>query len=701
MKKGLTLLIAIVALMCVFALSICAAGADVDAYGTITEIGTVAEPSVLDTTSRVVIEASDGTFYTFPSYYILADDSYFTWVKNDALNEIIGFSGSATDLRKQIVRMEIPQGIEDMNSGYNGGAYVFEDATKLVEVTLPSTLTKMGGYVFNRCSNLVTINGMQGFMSRAQMIGTLMLNGTKWGQGFDLVIPTTITEIPDNCFQGTKISSVTFHNKLVQIGSRSFQDCVNLTSVTLPSSLVTLKNHSFAACTSLSSVDMSKCTKLTAIGEYCFEKAVITSFDFTPFAKTITSMGQGVFNRCQSLTTVTGYELCDNITSIGANMFQFCPLTTLTFPKNITSIGSYAFFQHCSAQTELRIPNGVTTIGDHAFVRNNNNGAAPSSVKIYLPGKLTTITGNYNFEYWNFTEMYIPKTLEAVSQGFVNGTLRKGVVYYYTGTYDAENTESNLPINSSNNHALLEAEWIDFDDFTGASSDKNYIVYNYNHCDAFYYGYDYDKSSTNCTQGTTCSRCGRTGENFTPYEQHDKTEVLIMPSFTEDGIYNCECANDGCTVIDVKDKTIKAIFTAKGYSTNPEKNAINGGYSVELDSLALYNRLNGAITYGVVIANAKGFDGEFFDKNNKVNTNKALQVEIDSQYSNFDCSISFGANTGVDLSLVICAYVITDDGVVFIQKDSGSDVTIGSNAFKSVTLAQVVALIPAPVSKEN
>ena len=698
--KRLSILVIVMALMCLFAVSVSAQGATDNGFGTVTEIDGITAPTLIDTTSRVVIEASDGTFYTFPSYYILADDSYFTWVKNDALNEIIGVSGSATDIRKQIVRMEIPEGIEDMNSRYNGGANVFEDATKLVEVTLPSSLTKMGGYVFNRCNSLVTINGMDGFMQRAQMIGTLMLNGTAWGEGFDLVIPTTITEIPDSCFQGTKIASVTFHDRLVQIGSRSFQDCVNLTSVTLPSSLVTLKNHSFAACTSLSSVDMSKCTKLTSIGEYCFEKAVITSFDFTPFAKTIISMGQGVFNRCQSLTDVIGYELCDNITSIGANMFQYCPLTALTFPKNITSIGNYAFFQHGSMQTELKIPNGVTTIGDHAFVRSTST-KAPSSVKIYLPGKLTTITGNYNFEYWKFTEMYIPKTLASVSQGFVNGTLRNGVVYYYTGTYDAENTESNLPINSSNNHALLEAEWIDFDDFAGASSDKNYIVYNYNHCDAFYYGYDYDKSSTNCTQGTTCSRCGRTGENFTPYEQHNKTEVLIMPSFTEDGIYNCECANDGCTAIDVKDKTIKAIFTAKGYSTNPEKNAINGGYTVELDSLALYNRLNGAITYGVVIANAEMFgDKSFFDENNKVNTNKALQVEIDCEYTNFDCSIRFGSTSNSSLKLVICAYVIEGNNVTFIQADSGSDITIGAQSFKSVTLAQVVALVPV-VSKEN
>ena len=73
---------------------------------------------------------------------------------------------------------------------------------------------------------------------------------------------------------------------------------------------------------------------------------------------------------------------------------------------------------------------------------------------------------------------------------------------------------------------------------------------------------------------------------------------------------------------------------------------------------------------------------------------------MDKQYSNFDCEINFGANTGAKLDLIITAYVITDDGVVFVQKDTGNDVEIGDTTFKSVTLAQIVALVPAE-SKEN
>ncbi|MBE6624450.1 MAG: hypothetical protein E7622_02275 [Ruminococcaceae bacterium] len=139
---------------------------------------------------------------------------------------------------------------------------------------------------------------------------------------------------------------------------------------------------------------------------------------------------------------------------------------------------------------------------------------------------------------------------------------------------------------------------------------------------------------------------------------------------------------------------VDPIFEAKGYSTNPDKNAINGGYSVNTELLALYESYNGAITYGVVIANANSFTGSFFN-NGAVNTEKAIQVPITMKsYSNFDLTLSgFGANADT-LELVICAYVIDEDGnATFIQAENNYAVAIeiGGAAFTKVTLALVVA----------
>ena len=95
-------------------------------------------------------------------------------------------------------------------------------------------------------------------------------------------------------------------------------------------------------------------------------------------------------------------------------MFYLCPLTEIKMPKNVTTIGNYAFYQHKSMQTELRIPNGVTTIGNHAFTR-NSGAPAVSGVKIYLPASLTSVSNDYTFEYCSsLAEVDLPDSLVSI-----------------------------------------------------------------------------------------------------------------------------------------------------------------------------------------------------------------------------------------------------------------------------------------------
>ena len=108
----------------------------------------------------------------------------------------------------------------------------------------------------------------------------------------------------------------------------------------------------------------------------------------------------------------------------------------------------------------------------------------------------------------------------------------------------------------------------------------------------------------------------------------------------------------------------------------------------------------GATSYGIVIANADAFEGKtFFDESNKVNTEKSVQVDIDRQYSVFDCALYFDTTSNSTLKLVICAYVIGSDGSVgFVQHTTGESVeqgAIADGSFKFVTLDIVVALQPA------
>ena len=78
----------------------------------------------------------------------------------------------------------------------------------------------------------------------------------------------------------------------------------------------------------------------------------------------VTSIGAYVFDGCSGLTSVT---IPDSVTSIGNGAFRGCSgLTSVTIPDKVTSIGA-STFNNCRGLTNVTIPNSVTNIGDSAF----------------------------------------------------------------------------------------------------------------------------------------------------------------------------------------------------------------------------------------------------------------------------------------------------------------------------------------------
>ena len=158
---------------------------------------------------------------------------------------------------------------------------------------------------------------------------------------------------------------------------------------------------------------------------------------------------------------------------------------------------------------------------------------------------------------------------------------------------------------------------------------------------------------------------------------------------------------------ETSDSECAPIFSAKGYSVNEAGTALNGGYIVDLDLLKAYVEANGEIEYGVVVANANSFSGNFFD-GRKVNTTKAVQAIIEAEYTNFDCSINFGATSNNTLELVICAYVIDENGnasFIQAQNDYALEATIGEDTFTKVTFdlvkANLVPVTPDAILPDN
>lgn len=113
----------------------------------------------------------------------------------------------------------------------------------------------------------------------------------------------------------------------------------------------------------------------------------------------VTSIGNGVFSSCSSLTSCT---IGSGVTSIGQFAFDNCSgLTSITIPNSVTSIGVFAF-QSCVSLTSVTIGSGVTSIGIYAF--NYCTGLTSITVNAITPPTL----GAYAFDYTNNCPIYVP-----------------------------------------------------------------------------------------------------------------------------------------------------------------------------------------------------------------------------------------------------------------------------------------------------
>ena len=128
---------------------------------------------------------------------------------------------------------------------------------------------------------------------------------------------------------------------------------------------------------------------VASIGNGAFENCISLTTVTIPYS--VTSIGGCAFGNCSSLTSI---DIPNSVTSIGGGVFYGCSsLTSVTLPNNITELNySYnsgfvnsGFFENCSSLTSVTIPNSVTSIGDDAFL------GCSSLTSIDIPNSVTSI----------------------------------------------------------------------------------------------------------------------------------------------------------------------------------------------------------------------------------------------------------------------------------------------------------------------
>ena len=210
------------------------------------------------------------------------------------------------------------------------------------------------------------------------------------GEAAEVTVPEGVTSIGYGAFGGCEsLSSITLPEGVTSIGSRAFERCGSLSSITLPDGVTSIGNEAFSGCSSLSSINLpdgvtsigmgafSKCSSLADI-EVAEQNSHYASYDGCLYNKDLTELIQVPCGKNE-------VKLSDHITSIGDGAFRSCSsLSSITLPEGVTSIGEWAF-SGCSSLSSITLPEGVTSIGTAAFLD------CSSLSSITLPESLTSI----------------------------------------------------------------------------------------------------------------------------------------------------------------------------------------------------------------------------------------------------------------------------------------------------------------------
>jgi uncharacterized repeat protein (TIGR02543 family) len=181
------------------------------------------------------------------------------------------------------------------------------------------------------------------------------------------VIPDGVTSIAANAFsrfgkttqEQQRITSVTFPNSVITIGTGAFQDNRNVSSLTIGTAVTSIGNDAFNNLYALTTLVIPG--SVTTIGTRAFANVNLTSLTLNEGLVTI---GNSAFLGNKLVTLV----IPNSVTTISseAAFAGWELIETLTLGSGLTTIGSRTF-EGVKRLQSLTIPPGVTTLGTNAF----------------------------------------------------------------------------------------------------------------------------------------------------------------------------------------------------------------------------------------------------------------------------------------------------------------------------------------------
>lgn len=181
-------------------------------------------------------------------------------------------------------------------------------------ITIPASVTCIGGNVFSGCSSLGSIEVNDNNLDYASADGVLFKKNND-GENTTLIqypakksgnsykIPNTVTSIKDVAFEGcSNLSSVTLGNKITSIGNGVFKNCSALVNIEIPKTVKSIESYAFSGCNALERVTVDG--DLNSVGEEAFSNCPkLSKFEYK--GNYAPSDGGNVFDGCNKLGKIS------------------------------------------------------------------------------------------------------------------------------------------------------------------------------------------------------------------------------------------------------------------------------------------------------------------------------------------------------------------------------------------------------------